>query len=124
MRLLQIRFHHVVLKNLTCKEALFYICMIMAAKEGEEKLTWDNHLSKTTNGNPLLLQCYEHASLKGLNMGHQLVKGEMRSIMVKLIETMKDEMYHDTIENCHTWLLYAEQEYPILLSAKETYMTS
>ena len=117
-------FYSIVLKNLTSKEALFYIRMINAAKEGEEKLAWESNLSEATKGNPLLLRFYEGAARKGLSNGNRHVNNQLRLIMDNLIITMKDELYTDTLENCQMWLLYAEQEHPISLSEMDGYSDS
>ena len=124
MRTFRIRFHHFQLTNLTSTEALYYIRMIGAAREGEEKSAWDEHLSAATKGNPLLLRCYEGASVKGTIEGDALVVEELRVIVGRLIDTIKDEVYHNSIENCHRWLMCAEQQYPILLSEKSKYTQS
>ena len=43
-----------------------FICNLDAAEQGKEEDTWQNHISKATNGNPFL---YERACTYGYGRG-------------------------------------------------------
>lgn len=123
---LQAYFHVIESNNFSHQEILAYIRTISAAKHGEEESLWDKTLCESTHGNPLLLSYYRGAcgDENYITRGWQLVYDQLLNITENLIRVMNDDLYGDTLEDCHTWLIYAMQEYPIPQDKKRQYKTS
>ena len=127
-RILRLRtyFHVIKSNNFSLEETIAYIRTISAAKHGEEQSLWNKTLCETTNGNPLLLSYYYMACgiKERISESRQLVYIQLQNITENLIQVMNDKLYDDTLENCHTWLIHAMQEYPIPQNKMDDYTTS
>ena len=97
-------------QNFTEWGAIKFICTLGAAEQDKEVITWRNHLSKATNGNPLLLCFYECAGTDGYDKGYRLVKDQLLKIVDNLLTLMPREVYQVFIEQLFTWLTYAIEE--------------
>ena len=121
---LKSRLKDVESQNFTEREAIKFICTLGAAEQGKEKITWQNHLSKATNGNPLLLRFYQCACTKGYNRGYRLVQDQLGKIVNNLLTSMSRELYQEFIEDSFTWLTYAIEERHIPKSEEDDYSLS
>ena len=128
VRSFSIQFENVASKNFTREEAIEYIRIIKAAEPGHEEKEWDEYFSKATNGNPLLLGGYFNASnsVDQKVKGDQFVSAVLRDIAINLVRSRNDqvEVFMDTIEQCHVWLGFAIQEYPIPIRCISQYYNS
>ena len=111
-------------QNFTEREAIKFICLLCAAKQGKEEDTWQNYLSKATNGNPLLLRFYKCARTDGYDKGYRLVQDQLLKIVDDLLTSMPRKLYLQFIENSFTWLTYAIEERHIPKSEEDNYSLS
>ena len=115
---------HVESQNFTEREAVKFICTFGAAEQGKEEDTWQNRLSKATNGNPLLLRSYRYACTNGYGRGYRLVQNKLLTIVDNLLTSTSHEFYQHLIEESFTWLTYAIEERHIPKSEESIYFSS
>ena len=87
---------------------------------------WKSDLLHTTNGNPLLLSFYQYTkgSADKFGRAHARVNRCLHNLSHDFIESMKSEVFVNTMSKCHQWLVYAVHGTRIPINEEVDYTSS